>query len=90
MDRVKKSSIQALEEEAKAKRAAMAALEGTTPAAMWLQDLDTFKEAWTTYKELREEEMKGEGGSAVPVVKKKRAVVVRKKAAATAAVAVKA
>jgi hypothetical protein len=79
MDRVKKSTIQALDEEAKAKREAMTALESMTPAVMWLQDLETFKEAWTNYKELREEEMKGEGGSAVPVAKKKRAVVVKKK-----------
>ena len=84
MDRVKKSSIQALEEEAKTKREAMVALERTTPAVMWLQDLETFKEAWSQYKELREEEMKGEGGSAAPVAKKKRAVVVRKKAAVVA------
>jgi len=55
-------------------------LESMTPASLWLQDLNTFKEAWATYKELREEEMKGEGGSATPVAKKKRAVVVRKKA----------
>jgi hypothetical protein len=82
MDRVKKSAIAELDEEVRVKREAMAELEKATPATMWLKDLEDFAAAWTQYKELREEEMKGDGGSATPVPKKKKAIVVRKKTAA--------
>jgi hypothetical protein len=83
MDRVKKSAIAELDEEVRVKREAMADLERATPATMWLKDLEEFAIAWQSYKEVREEEMKGDGGLATPVPKKKRAVVVRKKATAT-------
>ena len=75
-----------LDEEVRVKREAMGELERATPAAMWLKDLDTFAEAWAHYKATREEEMKGDGGSAVPAPKKKRAVtVVKRKAVAVKA-----
>jgi hypothetical protein len=46
---------------------------------MLIKDLDTFAESWQSYKEQREEEMKGDGGSATPAPKKKRAVTVVKR-----------
>ena len=79
MDRVKKSAIAELDEEVRVKREAMAELEKATPATMWLKDLEEFAAAWTTYKELREEEMKGDGGAATPAPKKKRATTVVKR-----------
>jgi len=41
--------------------------------------LEDFAAAWQSYKELREEEMKGDGGSATPAPKKKRATTVVKR-----------
>jgi hypothetical protein len=73
MDKVTKEEIDVLDRDVTNKRAEMKVLETATPAAMWLQDLDDFTEAWTLYKELRVEEMKGEGGDVAGAKKGKKA-----------------
>ena len=76
MDKVTKEEIEVLERDVANKRAEMKLLETATPAAMWLKDLEEFTEAWGLYKEMREEEMKGEGGDAA-VAKKGRKTTVK-------------
>ena len=76
MDKVTKEEIEVLERDVTNKRAEMRVLEVATPALMWLKDLEDFTEAWALYKEMREEEMKGEGGDAA-VAKKGRKTTVK-------------
>jgi hypothetical protein len=79
IDRVKASAIAELDEQVAGKRAEIAALEATTPAAMWLNDLATFETAWSRYKAAREADLAGTG-----VVSAKKPVVRRKKVGAGA------
>jgi hypothetical protein len=74
IDRVKASAIADLDEQVASKRAEIAALEATTPAAMWLADLAAFETAWVRYKAGREDDLAGTG-----VVASKKSVVRRKK-----------
>jgi DNA topoisomerase-2 len=74
IDRVKASAVAELDEQVAGKRAEIAALEATTPAAMWLNDLATFEAAWCRYKAAREADLAGTG-----VVVAKKPVVRRKK-----------
>jgi hypothetical protein len=76
MDKVTKEEIDILDRDVAAKKAEMKVLETATPASMWLSDLEDFTEAWKLYKEVREEEMKGEGGD-VPGAKKGKKTVAK-------------
>jgi DNA topoisomerase-2 len=49
IDRIKAAALAELEAEIAAVRAAKAALEATTPQALWLTDLAEFETAWTSY-----------------------------------------
>jgi len=80
IDRVKASAVLELEKEVEERHAVQRGLEGMTPAAMWLKDLEEFRSAWLVYKEARAAEM-AVSGTKEPTTKKKR-LVIRKKAAA--------
>ena len=73
MDKVTKEEIDILDRDVATKKAEMKVLETATPASMWLSDLEDFTEAWKLYKEVREEEMKGEGGDVAGAKKGKKA-----------------
>ena len=79
IDRVKASAIADLDEQVAIKRAEIAALEATTPAAMWLADLAAFEAAWARYKAAREAELEGSSISAGAGAGAKKHVVRRKK-----------
>ena len=54
MDRVKAAAVQEQEKAVEVARAAVAELEGTTAAAMWLRDLDGFAATWSKMRAERE------------------------------------
>lgn len=80
IDRVKASAIAEADAAVAGKREEIAALEATTPAAMWNADLAAFEKAWLAYKAARLEELEGAGAAAGSSKKKAGGVVRRKKA----------
>ena len=74
IDRLKASAVLELEKEVEERHAVQKGLEGITPSAMWLRDLEEFKEVWLNYKEARVAEM-AVSGTKEPTTKKKRLVV---------------
>ena len=78
IDRVKASAVLELEREVAEKNGERAILEGLAPASMWLKDLDAFKTAWNTYKEVRTGEMSVSAEKVGAGGKKKRVVIKRK------------
>ena len=71
MDRVKASAIAEAEDHVAKASAAVAALEKTTAATMWLSDLDEFEKAWTSMRD-HTEALLTNGGTATVVKKKVR------------------
>ena len=71
---MKASAVLELEKEVEERHAVQKGLEGITPSAMWLRDLEEFKEVWLNYKEARVAEM-AVSGTKEPTTKKKRLVV---------------
>jgi hypothetical protein len=61
MDRVKASAVEEHQRAVVAAKAALAALEATTAAAMWLSDLDDFETAWKKMRVEREAALEGKG-----------------------------
>jgi hypothetical protein len=78
IDRVKASAVLELEREVAEKNEQKAILEGLAPASMWLKDLGEFKEAWSTYKDVRTGEMSVSAEKVGAGGKKKRVVIKRK------------
>jgi DNA topoisomerase-2 len=74
IDRVKASAIAEADAQVATKRGEIAALEATTPAAMWLSDLAAFEKAWLAYKTARLAELDGTGVTAAAKSGKKKAV----------------
>ena len=62
MDRVKAAAVQEQEKAVAVARAALAELEGTTAAALWLKDLDAFSAVWAKMRAAREAALAGGGG----------------------------
>lgn len=75
MDRVKAAAVLEQEKAVAVARAAVAVLEATTAAAMWLRDLDDFVAGWQAMKKAREALLSG-------VAAPKKFKLVRKKAVA--------
>ena len=70
MDRVKAAAIQDHQKAVVIAQAALAALEATTAAAMWLSDLADFEGAWTKMRTEREAALEGKA-KAVKILKAK-------------------
>jgi DNA topoisomerase-2 len=77
MDRVKASAVQEQEAAVAAARAAVAELEGTAAATLWLRDLADFEAAWTKAKVEREAILRGEAAPKRYAVKSKKAAAVK-------------
>lgn len=75
MDRVKAAAVLEQEKAVAVARSAVAVLEATTAAAMWLRDLDDFVAGWQAMKKAREALLSG-------VAAPKKFKLVRKKAVA--------
>ena len=71
MDRVKAAAVEEHQRAVVVAKAALAALEGTTAAAMWLSDLADFEAAWKKMRAEREAALEGKGKKAVKVFKPK-------------------
>jgi hypothetical protein len=61
MDRVKAAAIEDHQKAVLVAQAALAALEATTAAAMWLSDLGDFETAWKQMRAEREAALEGKG-----------------------------
>lgn len=82
VDRLKASSLSALEKDVADAKVAMVALEATTIESLWMQDLDMFESAWSDFMKRRDtafEEAEKEGAvEAAKKVIKRRAPAARK------------
>jgi hypothetical protein len=61
MDRVKAAAVEEHQRAVTVAKAALAALEATTAAAMWLSDLEQFGTAWKKMRTEREAALEGKG-----------------------------
>jgi hypothetical protein len=59
MDRVKAAAVEEHQRAVVAAKAALAALEATTAASMWLSDLGEFEAAWKKMRVERETALEG-------------------------------
>ena len=73
MDRVKASAVEEHQKAVVAAQAALAALEATTAAAMWLSDLAEFESAWKKMRAEREAALEGKAKPKFVKLKKKLA-----------------
>jgi DNA topoisomerase-2 len=71
MDRVKAAAVEEHQRAVVVAKAALAALEGTTAAAMWLSDLADFEAAWKKMRAEREAALEGKGKKTAKVFKPK-------------------
>jgi DNA topoisomerase-2 len=76
MDRVKASAVEDHQRAVAVAHAALATLEGTTAAAMWLADLREFEVAWGKMRVEREAALAGKGGAKKAFKVKPKAKVV--------------
>jgi DNA topoisomerase-2 len=76
IDRVKAAAIQEAEEMVARAKAAVAELEATTAAALWLKDLSEFETAWNAMRSEREYAL-ANGGAAAPKAAKKKIRLVK-------------
>jgi DNA topoisomerase-2 len=71
MDRVKAAAVEDHQRAVATAQAALAALESTTAAAMWLSDLGDFEAAWKKMRAEREAALEGKGRKAAKAFKVK-------------------
>jgi hypothetical protein len=73
MDRVKAAAVEEHQRAVVTAKTALAALEATTAAAMWLEDLGQFETAWKKMRAEREAALEGKGRKVVKAKAKVKA-----------------